>query len=383
MQLKGRASGLSVRAGILPALIAALAGCLPVSSAVAGPQVSPRASRIPLTVDSWTYQLQGYSASLQTLGDSKFDLLVIDYSEFGDGGSELTAQQIANLKDSPCGDRPVVAYMSIGEAESYRYYFDSNWIGPDNQPIPGTAPDWLGPPNPGFTDNYKVKYWMAGWQAIIFGDTSGADKSYLDRIIDAGFDGVYLDIIDAFEYWGPTENGGNDTKRDSAAGMVDFVRALAQYARQTRGKPDFIVIPQNGTGLIADWTYPDAADPAAEAAAQKQRYFEVIDGIGAEDTFFFGPADNDNPLDPQTETIALLDEFTTAGKVVLAIDYVTQTAKIQTFYEMARARRYKPYATVRDLDVMTVNAGYEPVCRWLEDWVGAAGRVGAERAAGG
>jgi uncharacterized protein (TIGR01370 family) len=215
-----------------------------------------------------------------------------------------------------------------------------------------------------------VKYWMAGWQTVVFSDTSGADKSYLDRIIDAGFDGVYLDIIDAFEYWGPTENGGTDTNRDSAADMVDFVRALAQYARQSRGVPDFIVIPQNGTGLIADWTYPDAADSAAEAAAQKQRYFEVIDGVGAEDTFYFGSADNNNPLDPQTETIALLDQFAESGKVVLSIDYVTQPAKIQTFYEMARARRYKPYATVRALDAMTVNAGYEPVCRRLEYWVG-------------
>jgi cysteinyl-tRNA synthetase len=346
----------------------------PLPTLAASTQSAQRFTRIPLAVESWAYQLQGYDPSLQTLGDSKFDLLVIDYSEFGDAASEFTAEQIAGLRNGPCGERPVVAYMSVGEAESYRYYFDSDWIGPDNQPIPGTAPDWLGPPNPDFTDNYKVKYWMAGWQGIIFGDTSGADESYLDRIIDAGFDGVYLDIIDAFEYWGPTENGGNDTNRDSAADMVDFVRAMAQYARQTRGAPGFIVIPQNGAGLIADWTYPDAADPVAEAATQKGRYFEVIDAIGAEDTFFVGPADNDNPLDPQTETIALLDEFVASGKLVLAVDYVTQAAKVQTFYDLARAHRYKPYGTVRDLGVTTVNPGHEPVCRWLKVWVGAPSR---------
>ncbi|MCD6345902.1 MAG: hypothetical protein J7L96_00635 [Bacteroidales bacterium] len=27
------------------------------------------------------------------------------------------------------------------------------------------------------------------------------EDSYLDKIMAAGFDGVYLDIIDAFEYW--------------------------------------------------------------------------------------------------------------------------------------------------------------------------------------
>ncbi|MCX5769013.1 MAG: hypothetical protein NTZ09_01885 [Candidatus Hydrogenedentes bacterium] len=29
----------------------------------------------------------------------------------------------------------------------------------------------------------------------------GGPDAYLDRIITAGFDGVYLDIIDAFEYF--------------------------------------------------------------------------------------------------------------------------------------------------------------------------------------
>ena len=29
----------------------------------------------------------------------------------------------------------------------------------------------------------------------------GSPDAYLDRILAAGFDGVYLDIIDAFEYF--------------------------------------------------------------------------------------------------------------------------------------------------------------------------------------
>jgi len=35
------------------------------------------------------------------------------------------------------------------------------------------------------------------WQDIIFDN----ENSYLKKIIDAGFDGFYLDIIDAFEYF--------------------------------------------------------------------------------------------------------------------------------------------------------------------------------------
>jgi len=43
---------------------------------------------------------------------------------------------------------------------------------------------------------YKVQYRKKNWQNIIY----GKDNSYLNKILDTGFDGVYLDIIDAFEY---------------------------------------------------------------------------------------------------------------------------------------------------------------------------------------
>ncbi len=49
------------------------------------------------------------------------------------------------------------------------------------------------PENPNWPGNYKVRYWDPEWQAIIF--------EYEDKILNAGFDGVYLNIIDAFEYW--------------------------------------------------------------------------------------------------------------------------------------------------------------------------------------
>jgi len=42
-----------------------------------------------------------------------------------------------------------------------------------------------------------VAYWDESWQQIIYGNNS----SYLKKILDADFDGVYLDIIDAYEYF--------------------------------------------------------------------------------------------------------------------------------------------------------------------------------------
>ncbi len=86
-----------------------------------------------------------------------------------------------------CGSRLVICYMSIGEAENYRFYWQNSWN--------SSKPQWLEAENPDWAGNYKVRYWYPEWQAIIFGNSN----SYLDRILSAGFDGVYLDIVDAFE----------------------------------------------------------------------------------------------------------------------------------------------------------------------------------------
>lgn len=124
---------------------------------------------------------------LFTVSMTNFDLLIIDLF-FGD--EPLSHQDISSLKTKENGgSRLVIAYMSIGEAEDYRYYWDPEWT--------TSPPEWLEEQNPNWPGNYKVRYWEPEWQDIIF----GSDSSYCKRIIDAGFDGVYLDIIDAFEYF--------------------------------------------------------------------------------------------------------------------------------------------------------------------------------------
>lgn len=102
----------------------------------------------------------------------------------------FTAEEIAQLRNKANGGkRLVICYMSIGEAEDYRYYWQSSWN--------TNKPDWIAAENPDWPGNFKVKYWNEDWQLIIY---KSAD-SYLDRIVTVGFDGVYLDIIDAFEYF--------------------------------------------------------------------------------------------------------------------------------------------------------------------------------------
>ena len=119
----------------------------------------------------------------------------------------------------------------------------------------------------------------------------------MDEVLAAGYDGVYLDIVDAYEYWEP---GG--------PGVPDYVQAASD--------------------------------------------------IGKEDLFYDG-----NSRQPAAETsssIRQLDRFKETGKPVFVIDYITRRVKIDAFYEKAHARGYVPYATRRDLDVLTINLGHAP-----------------------
>ncbi len=129
---------------------------------------------------------------LKTLKNTNYDILIID-AFFK--GNLLTKNDVERLKYKKNGVRRlVIAYMSIGEAEDYRYYWKKEW---NKNP-----PEWLDEENPDWPGNYKVKYWMKQWQNIIYGN----DNSYLDKIISSSFDGVYLDIIDAYEYFEEKEN---------------------------------------------------------------------------------------------------------------------------------------------------------------------------------
>ena len=125
---------------------------------------------------------------INALAATNYDLLIID--PYYQGSDALTVAELASLKTKANGGkRLVIAYMSVGEAETYRAYWQPTW---DKKP-----PSWLSEENESWPGNYKVEYWNADWQAIIYGN----DSSYLKSIVDVGFDGVYLDIIDAYEYF--------------------------------------------------------------------------------------------------------------------------------------------------------------------------------------
>lgn len=125
---------------------------------------------------------------LGAIAATNYDVVIMDL--FFNDGSAFTAAEINALKNKPAGGtRKIICYMSIGEAETYRYYWQPFWN--------SNPPSFIVAENPAWAGNVKVKYWDGTWQGIIYKN----NNSYLNGIMTAGFDGVYLDIIDGFEYF--------------------------------------------------------------------------------------------------------------------------------------------------------------------------------------
>jgi len=123
---------------------------------------------------------------LAAIRQTNFDLVIID-AFFGDDW--LTAADVQSLKTKANGGtRMVVAYMNVGAAESYRYYWQDDWK--------LHKPRWLKKEYDGYADEIWVKYWKKEWEEIIYGN----DNSYTKHLIDAGFDGAYLDNVEAFYF---------------------------------------------------------------------------------------------------------------------------------------------------------------------------------------
>ena len=265
----------------------------------------PRNGPALLEARLWGYQLQ---AARTELIPPDIDLLVIDYARES-GGSDVLTQADVDAFRNRAGGRPrvVLAYMSIGEAERYRAYWRPYWS--SRIWLGLFRPSWLGRENKEWKGNYLVRFWEAGWQKIIFNpqpslfDTLrqirfGRQKPYVDQIMEAGFDGVYLDRVDAFGEW-------EKTRPRAEAEMSAFVQKLSAYAKAR--KPGFLVVPQNGEELL-----------------EREDYRKAIDGVSKEDLMFGAEKqDRPNSREETQRSIALLRKLQSDGKPVFVVEYIS------------------------------------------------------------
>jgi endo-alpha-1,4-polygalactosaminidase (GH114 family) len=75
--------------------------------------------------NDFVYQLRRFD--LEAIGETKFDLVIMDYFRDGSDERKFTAAQISALKNSSGGPKTVLYYMSIGGAEDYRWYWQHSW----------------------------------------------------------------------------------------------------------------------------------------------------------------------------------------------------------------------------------------------------------------
>ena len=179
-------------------------------------------------VTSWCYQPD--AVDFKTSNKSGCDVLVIDADDAT--RTAYSSKSLAPVRMNSDGTRrTVLAYLDIGEADAHRPYWRHAWQ--------ANPPAWIVRQNEAWRGNFKVRYWSPQWQRIIYG---GSD-SRLASILKSGFDGVYLDNVDAYADLLP-ENP------EARSQMVAFVANLAQEARAKR--PGFKVIVQGAEELLTD-----------------------------------------------------------------------------------------------------------------------------------
>ncbi|WGS64184.1 MJ1477/TM1410 family putative glycoside hydrolase [Marinitoga aeolica] len=226
------------------------------------------------------YQINGPNID-NIISNYKPKFAILDYSKDGTEEKKFTHDEINKLKNM---DIIPLAYLSIGEAEDYRYYWKDSW----NE----NPPSWLDGENPRWPGNYKVKYWYNEWKNVIF--------DYLDKIIDQGFMGVYLDLIDSYKFW--AENGYDI--ESTASEMIKFVIEIAEYARKKN--PVFLVIPQNAEDILK--------------YDKNNQYLYSISGIGVESLFYKKTRKRSEKY--VNNRLKYILKIKNVGKFVLVTDYV-------------------------------------------------------------
>jgi cysteinyl-tRNA synthetase, unknown class len=284
-------------------------------------------------VQSWGYQLNGIK--LEELQQSPYDLLVVDATTGLAAERPFKREETERLKKKPDGSpRLVVSYLSVGEAEDYRpEYFSKEYMEED-------APSWLMQENKDWKGNRIIKFCEDGWQKTILGDEHGKsvyggdESSPLYRLMDLGFDGVYLDRVDVYE--DVAKQCPNAEER-----MVDFVVRLAAHARKRN--PHFMVILQNAEDLLKHPRLVKALDAVAKES--------LFHGWGGGDGSNGAAANGAESVRWSVERLALMKK---AGRPVFVVDYPSNRARAELSLKRIREQGYVPYIAPKNLGTLNL-----------------------------
>lgn len=287
--------------------------------------------------ETWLYQLQ--NPRPDEIARAGFSKIIIDYSRDGSEGGEFSAEDIAPLTDK---GQTALCYFSIGEAEEYRFYWQKKWK-------TGSRPAWLGRENPNWEGNYCVRYWDPEWRDSVL-------QPYLAKIVAQGFSGVYLDIVDGFEYWGDPDTYGpegesratGDPKDEAEAArrMIDLLAWIKKTGTELRGGP-FLVFAQNGERLLS--------------FAESNTFLKAVDGLGVESLWFY--RQRNQSADETRGRLKWLREGKKAGLQVVITDYIDDGSgadgqngdRIREFIGLCDREGFDHYVARQDQELDSIN----------------------------
>jgi len=168
--------------------------------------------------------------------------------------------------------------------------------------------------------------------------------SYIDKIIQQGFMGVYLNKIDEFGYGSDPDNGEDEylSEEESAKRMIDFIIEIAEYSRD-KVEGDFYIIPQNGEKILK---------------YDKEGLIDIVSGWAAEDLFYNGTQEwgQEEIEQISQERFPYLDKIIAKGKLVFSVDY-------DDYRQKAINKGYIPYTAIsdRNLDELNIINTIQPI----------------------
>ncbi|UCE36720.1 MAG: endo alpha-1,4 polygalactosaminidase [Thermoplasmata archaeon] len=350
------------------------------------PEVVP-ATDGPLAVneiDTWAYVIQDVEGNADLLERSRYGMLVIEptRTDFSDESSrsyktkDLVTRLKASAGNNEVNRKLVIAYIDIGQAEDWRWYWewsvDSDWD-PSETSKQSDWPSWIITHDPDWIGCFPVLYWHEDWKNIVIngdfvwnddvvevpsGDEYGGEgyNSILDEVIIDGFDGIYLDWVEAFSDESVV-TAAEAAGIDPVETMFDFIEEMRDYGRtrfQEMGRDpnEWVLIQQNAPDLA------ESNDP---------RKFTVIDGIAQEGVWWEGTGDSgwDDPegYDVSTKEIlgadwyndvlnVWLPAYKDAGIPVFACEYALENAE-DVYENLAPDAGFIPYCTRRSLSKLT------------------------------
>lgn len=142
----------------------------------------------------------GTPGLLAAIGNSPSDLIIL-----GGGANKVTINRSVS---DPSGKKLIFGYIDVAEAMSYSE--------PDLF-AGGSLPAWFGRPNPGYSDLYSVQYWNPSWAPEMF--------ARVDQLV-AGYDGVFLDVLDGNQEWSQGNSLGNPVYANAVPAMATLVSQI-------------------------------------------------------------------------------------------------------------------------------------------------------------